>query len=473
VSNVSGNIKRRTLLGAGLAGATGLLVASRCGSNFLSCLSDPIPVAIIGAGGHGNLLTKHLLKRQDVRIHTVVDPDLQRAHKLAAKIEAQTTYRVNVGQDLRHVNDCKDIDAVFIATPHHWHALAAVWAMEAGKHVYIEKPVSHTFYEGQKLVEAAARHKTVVSCGTQLRSNQAVATAIELLKSNQFGEIHTAVCSSYKRRKAIGPPVKIVAPKSVNQDLWLGPAEDSNIGRRRYHYDWHWFWKYGNGGLGNNGVHRIDLARYIMQLSGFGLTVASAGGRLGEADAGETPNTQFNVFNFGDKSIIHELRGVPTSAPKPFVKGDGVVFYSDDCRFAYGGGKFSIYDRDFKLIQQVKGKGSSLGRHIDNFIVAVKNNRPEDVQCPIQEGHYSSGLCHLGSAVHRYSDVGKQRESVLDAVNLNPIVAEQFNAFEAHAGFDVSGTKLAFGYTPVDKILADKSYGHLLMPSYRRAEFAL
>src|SRR6185295_7835336 len=200
----------------------------------------------------------------------------------------------------------KSIDAVSIATPNHWHALAAIWAMQAGKDVYVEKPVSHNVSEGRRIVQVARKTGRICQGGTQNRSNGALAEAVDYMRDGKLGEVKLARSIVYGRRGSIGGPVTCEIPASVDYNLWAGPAPLVPLARSKFHYDWHWVWNTGNGELGNNNIHSLDICRWGLGLSGLGRSVISYGGRFGYTDAGETPNTQVCIFDFGDKTIVSE-----------------------------------------------------------------------------------------------------------------------------------------------------------------------
>ena len=213
-------------------------------------------------------------------------------------------------QDIRRLLDDKSIDAISIATPNHWHALATIWACQAGKDVYVEKPVSHNVSEGRRMVEAARKYDRIVQTGTQCRSHQGIQDAIAFLRSGKLGQIYMAKGLCYKPRGSIGHKADGPVPKRVDYDLWLGPAPKRPFNPNRFHYNWHWIWDYGNGDLGNQGIHQMDLARWGLGKNELPKAVMASGGRFGYSDDGQTPNTLHVGFEFDDCELQFEVRGL-------------------------------------------------------------------------------------------------------------------------------------------------------------------
>ena len=233
-----------------------------------------------------------------------------------------------VVQDLRRVLDDKSIDAVSIATPNHWHALAAIWACQAGKDVYVEKPVSHNVSEGRRMVEAARKYDRIVQTGTQCRSHKGIQDAIAFLRSGKLGQIYMAKGLCYKPRGSIGHKADGPVPPGVDYDLWLGPAPKQPFNPNRFHYNWHWIWDYGNGDLGNQGIHQMDLARWGLGKNELPKAVMASGGRFGYTDDGQTPNTLLVGFEFDDCELQFEVRGLITNDEAKVKIGD--IFYGTE-----------------------------------------------------------------------------------------------------------------------------------------------
>src|SRR5262245_20552522 len=331
--------------------------------------NDKITVAIIGCGIRGKQHAQELARLPDCEIAYVCDPDRDRAAELAAALAEQK--RPRDIQDLRVILEDKSVAAIFIAAPNHWHALAAIWAMQAGKDVYVEKPVSHNISEGRRIVQVARKLNRICQGGTQSRSNGALAEAIKYIHDGKLGEVKLARSIVYGRRESIGGPGQYEIPASVDYNLFAGPAPLSPLTRPKFHYDWHWFWNTGNGELGNNNIHSTDVCRWGLGVSGLGRSVISYGGRLGYTDAGETPNTQVVIHDFGGKTIITETRGLKTDPFNPHFK-DGSIFYGTEGIIAGS----SLFDLEGKLVRTFEGKTES---HFANFLKAVRSRKGSDL----------------------------------------------------------------------------------------------
>ena len=267
--------------------------------------------AVGGVGGRGLQLIDSLQKVRGARLVALCDVDQSILTRLAAELKDQGQPVATYG-DLRRVFDDKSVDAVLVATPNHWHALATIWACQAGKDVYVEKPVSHNIWEGRQMVAAARKYGRIVQGGTQARSSSVVREAFEWIQGGGLGPIRYARVILYRQRSSIGKvtePTPI--PAGVDYDLWCGPAAKAPLKRKQLHYDWHWSWPTGSGEMGNNGVHYIDLCRWAMKLDAPAPRVMSVGGRFGFDDDGETPNTQVAILDYQPAPIYCEVRGLP------------------------------------------------------------------------------------------------------------------------------------------------------------------
>jgi predicted dehydrogenase len=365
--------------------------------------SERLRIAVIGCGGRGESHVDAWSSMPDVELVALCDPDGGRVGQYAHKVEKRAGKVPQLYEDLRRVFDDKSIDAVSIASQNHWHALATIWALQAGKHVYVEKPVSHNIFEGRRMVDFARHHKKVVQTGTQRRSDAQVRRAMEFIHQGGIGKLQVARALCYKRRKSIGDvqgeqPI----PPSVHYGLWLGPAPERPLERQNLHYDWHWVWDYGNGDLGNQGVHQMDVALWGVNKKHLPRHVMSAGGRFGYVDDGETPNTQVVVLDYGkdDPKVIFEVRGLETG--KVHQAGVGNVFYGTDGYLVVAdGAPVAAYWPSGELKQTFEG-GSGDGGHFANFVKAVKSNAtPEQVNGDIEVGHIGAGLCHMGNISYR------------------------------------------------------------------------
>lgn len=361
---------------------------------------DKLRVAVVGINGRGVAHIQGFGGRKDCEIAALVDVDEKVLNNRADEIEKQYGKRPAVYSDMRKCFEDNSIHIASIATPNHWHSLAAIWAIQAGKDVYVEKPVSHNVSEGRRVVEAARKYNRIVQTGTQSRSNPGMREAIAFLASGGIGEIKLARGLCYKPRGSIGPKGNYDRPASVDYDLWSGPAPINPLHRQRLHYDWHWIWDYGNGDLGNQGIHQMDIARWGLGEMNLGETVLSYGGRFGYEDAGETANTQICLHQFANgKRLIFEVRGLKTE--KYMDAGVGVIFKGANGYMvvpSYSGGV--VYDTNLKPTGQ-KFEGGGDHHHFANFVKAVRSRKSDDLNADILEGHLSSALCHVGNISYR------------------------------------------------------------------------
>ena len=363
---------------------------------------EQLNVAVIGLGMRGPTHIGNLGAKNNCRILYVCDADTARAQ--AGLDKARTSndgVEAKFEQDIRCVLDDKDVHIVSIATCNHWHSLAAIWAMQAGKDVYVEKPLSHNLSEGRRVVQVAENTRRVCQHGSQMRSSQAIIEAVKFVRDGKLGKIDVSRALCYKPRGSIGqvnepqPP-----PSTVDYNLWCGPAPLAPVNRAKFHYDWHWFWDTGNGDIGNQGIHEIDLARWFLGTDDMPKSVFSLGGRFGYVDDGQTPNTQIAEYDFGSGKprVVVEVRGLKTAA----YKTNGVENVVE-CEHGYvvspSYNKAIAYDRDGNVIQ--KFETSDEGAHFKNFLEVVRNGRISDLNCPAIEGHRSCSMLHMANISYR------------------------------------------------------------------------
>ncbi|HEX9187082.1 MAG TPA: Gfo/Idh/MocA family oxidoreductase, partial [Vicinamibacteria bacterium] len=366
--------------------------------------NDAVRVAVVGLHGKGAHHVEMLKAVPGVRIVALCDVDEAVLHKHAAELSA-AKFPVAKYVDVRRLLESREIDAITIATPNHWHALMTIWACQAGKDVYVEKPVSHNVWEGRQIVEAAARYGRIVQAGTQSRSDEALLELAREVRAGKLGRIVRARGFCYKRRESIGRvdgPQPI--PASVDYDLFCGPAPLEPLRRRQLHYDWHWFWATGNGDIGNQGVHEMDVCRWMLGEEKLPPRVFSIGGRFGYVDDAETPNTQVAVLDYPSAPILFEVRGLPRRAGAGYedhYRGVriGYVIEGEDATFVGASGGGWIHDREGKKVRQLSGGGDE--RHMEDWIRAVRSRRPQDLKAPVAGAHLSSALCHLANISHR------------------------------------------------------------------------
>jgi predicted dehydrogenase len=360
--------------------------------------NDVLRVAVCGVRSRGMEHIQGWGKlKKDVRITTICDPDLNVTGPARKAIERRYGAEPAVVQDIRRVLDDKAIDVISIATPNHWHALATIWACQAGKDVYVEKPVSHNVSEGRRMVEAARRHERIVQTGTQCRSHQGIQDAIAFLRSGKLGSIYMAKGLCYKKRDSIGHKENAPVPAGVDYDVWLGPAPKQPFNPNRFHYNWHWFWDFGNGDLGNQGIHQMDLARWGLGKTELPKAVMASGGRFGYSDDGQTPNTLSVAFEFDDCELQFEVRGLITNDEAKVRIGD--IFYGTEGILAITSYESWQVFYGHKLEKGPGGTGG--GDHFANFVKAVRARDPKLLNADIEQGHLSSAYCHLGNIAYR------------------------------------------------------------------------
>jgi len=435
---------RQTALATAVVGVSPRLWGQVAGA------SSDIRVAVVGFGGRGGSHISAFSKMPGVRLVALCDCD-EMILGAGGKKCADQGKPVKGYRDYRQVLEAKDVDVIASATPNHWHSLNVVWACQAGKDVYIEKPISHNVWEGRQAVEAARKYRRIVQSGTQSRSSRTgIAAAVEWVRAGNLGKIKVSRALCYKRRASIGKvdgPQPI--PPEIDYDLWCGPAEKLPLMRKRLHYDWHWVWNTGNGDLGNQGIHEMDVARWFLGVMELSPRVLSGGGRLGYVDDGETPNTMAILHDYPDAPLIFEVRGLPggkDSQSMDNYKGAGIGIVIE-CE----GGHVTVpsyssataYDKEGRTIQKWSGEED----HYANFIKADRSRKTEDLNADILEGHLSSALCHTGNISYRLG--AKQNPGAIkDAIRADAGLAEACDRMAEHLavnGVDLSAEPVTLG----------------------------
>lgn len=355
--------------------------------------ADKVRVAVIGVNGRGKAHIDGYLGLPDAEVVAICDVDSGVGEKAAAAIEKKTGKKPKVYQDLRKLFEDKEIDAVSCALPIHWHALAATWAMEAGKDVYVEKPCSHNVSEGRRIVQVQQRTGRICQVGTQSRSAKAVQQGIKFIHDGKIGKVSVARGLCYKPRNSIGIFPDSEVPAGVDYDIWLGAAPKRPFNKNRFHYNWHWNFDYGAGDLGNQGIHQMDIARWALGKNQLPSSVMTLGGRFGYVDQGTTPNTVVSVYDYADSQLVFEVRGLPTEKLKGADIGDIIYGESGYVVFTSSYGKAAAFTNDGQPLATFNGGGD----HFAAFIRAVKSRQQSDLAAPVLEGHLSSALCHLGN----------------------------------------------------------------------------
>lgn len=395
--------------------------------------NDRIRIALAGINGRGQSHMAAYTKLKGVEVAYFADPDARLFESRMATLRKMgATNKPQCVEDLRRALEDKDVDAVSIATTNHSHALLAIWACQAGKHVYVEKPCCHNIFEGRKLVEAAKKYQCVVQHGTQSRSSDTWNNAVAAVHSGKFGKLLISYAYASKPRGSIGLKEPTTPPNGFNFDVWLGPAQQQPYHENIVHYNWHWFWDFGNGEIGNQGCHQLDIARWAMPAGATPKSVISVGGRFGYKDQGQTPNTQFTVIDFGDAKLFMEDRGLVTGKTAKVTN----EFYTD-------AGVIKIVNKEIKFFPKGKDQGEIVpatvrwadqdgeASHFRNFIECVRNKTPEKLHAEIAEGHASSMLAHLGNISYRLG-VETPFAKEMKAYGSDKAANESFESMKAH-----------------------------------------
>ena len=395
-------LTRRDFVKTSVAAMASITIAGTKSSGRVLGANDAVRVAVVGLNGRGSAHVAAYDRMDGVEIRYLVDPDTRTFARRVEQIQNGAAPRTV--QDVRRALEDRNVDAISVATPNHWHALMTVWGAQAGKHVYVEKPASHNVKEGRIALEMARRHNVIVQHGTQSRSDSAWINTIAAIQSGRYGRLLVSRGLVYKRRATIGTRPTTKPPAEVDFNLWTGPAQQTAFHTNLIHYNWHWFWAFGNGDIGNQGVHQMDIARWAIPNATLPTSVVCVGGRFGYTDQGETPNTQIAFMDFGQTKLIFEVRGLVTGNYRGTRNGSNNAFHLEqgviiDHRFYPGGGEAS------EAIPQMNApRGPGGGNHFANFIAAVRSGRRADLNADIENGHYSSALCHLANISYRLGE---------------------------------------------------------------------
>ncbi len=405
--------------------------------------NEVLRVAVVGTKGRGGSHLGAFGGMKDVQVAAIVDIDENVVADTLKGLEKKGLKKPDVYEDFRKMLEDKSIDAISVATCNHTHTLISLYAVQAGKHVYVEKPLSHNVWEGRKLVEAARKYGRIVQHGTQSRSGGGHRKAAQFLAEGKLGKIKVSRGLCYKRRGSIGTLADSPVPKGVNYDLWLGPAPERPFNKNRFHYNWHWHWDYGNGDIGNQGVHEMDKARWYLGKKELPLSVTSIGGRFGYTDQAETANTQIVCMDYGDgQQVIFEVRGLET--PKHMTEGIGNLVH---CEKGYVAGS-TAFDLDGKKVEMDVHDDGRGGDHFRNFVNAVKSGKHEDLNADVLDGHLSAALGHLGNISLRLGE--PQPLSKNDPFGKNDEGNESFNRMREHLksnSVDLDKTMVRVGRT--------------------------
>jgi predicted dehydrogenase len=333
----------------------------------------------------------------NVEVTTLCDPDKNIMEQRAKSFQEKYKKKVKLEQDLRKVYEDKDIHVVGIATTNHWHALATIWACQAGKDVYVEKPGSHNIWEGRKMVEAAHKYNRIVQHGVQLRSSTAIREAIQHLRDGIIGDVYMARGLVFRWRGDIGDKGLEPVPANLDYDLWTGPAQKRPFSRNLVHYNWHWHWDYGNGDVGNQGIHETDLCMWGLDV-GLPQKITAMGGKFLWDDCKETPEVLSSTYLYPDENKIIEFEVRPWCTNLEDGAGVGNIFYGKDGYMVVNG--YNRYETFLGRKKEPGPNGKSpgeLANHFKNFIDAVRARDKSMLNGPVESAHLSSALAHLGN----------------------------------------------------------------------------
>jgi predicted dehydrogenase len=466
-------ISRRNFLKSSLAGAAACSMSPKSWSQVIGA-NDAVRVAVVGVNGRGAAHLNEFRSMPGVRIAALCDVDSDVLDRRSKDLEGVQKY-----QDLRDLLENKDIDAISVATCNHWHALMTIWACQAGKDVYVEKPCSHNVFEGRKAVLAARRYNRIVQHGTQSRSSTKAAALAEIVKSGKYGKLLVSKGYCCKPRWSIGFKPIENPPANINFDIWLGPAPKQPFHRNLVHYNWHWFWDFGNGDIGNQGVHEIDVARWAIGAT-LPKSVISLGGRYVDEpnfkDQGQTPNQLISLYDFGGTLLLFETRGLVANKQIPGFDQKYPNKVSNELYFEEG------VVKEGKFFPKGKTESEPLikvdahvqpGGHFRNFIDCVRSRKREQLNAEILEGHYSAALCHLGNISYR---LAKERpfEKPRDFSDNNTVSDSVMTLLENTKAIGVDpekatlwvGPKLAFDPAK-EKFVGNSKANKLLTRDYR------
>jgi len=470
-------ISRRAFLKA--AGVATAAVSLRpCSWAQVAGANSEVRLGIVGIHNRGKDIIKDLANVSGARITALCDVDSDVLNSVT-KTFTDKGQKIQAFPDYRDMLAKGDIDAVMIVTPNHQHAYQAILACQAGKDVYLEKPVCHNIWEGRRIIEAGDKYKRIIQVGSQARSADCITEAVAWVRAGNIGKILSVRGLCYKRRASIGlttgpQPV----PASVNYDLWLGPAPEAPLRRVNLHYDWHWQWPYGNGDLGNQGVHQMDIARWFLGETQLSPRVLSIGGRLSYVDDGQTPNTLAVVHDYKNAPLIFEVHGLPTRYGSNLMDRDnglsiGVIVECEGGRVLVPSTYTSVQavDKAGNVLKNFTGSSS----HEANFVAAVHSRKAGDLHAPILEGYLSSSLCHMANISYQ---LGKTQPpaAIREQIKGSTMMGDAFERMAAHLalnGVDLDKTPATLGvpleFDPqAEKFVKNDGANAMLTTTYRK-----
>jgi predicted dehydrogenase len=396
-------LDRRKFLAHTAAAVAGAGVCATKPRTAHASANDTLAVAIIGSGGRCRAYFDPLLKRSDTVIATVCDPDQNRMGQTVEQIEKATGQKPTMVADFRRVLDDRSIDVVFIATPHHWHSPIAIPAVLAGKDVYVEKPASHVFREGRMLLDAARKHKRIVQHGTQMRSSEVTAKAGVILDSGLLGRVKMAKAWNVQRHSHRQPVADSDPPKGVDYDLWLGPAAKRPFNPNRFHGNWQWYRDYGNGDIGNDGVHDIDMARWGLRVTTHPVQITAHGSKIDLEGEREYPDNMMVAYQYADdKVLIYEDRGWTPYGLHGYDSGN--AFYGSEGYMLFTRrGYFEVRLGNKEEPGPTMRGGAGMPDHVTNFLDCVRSRKQPNADADV--AHLTCGLVHLGEVAYRVGRV--------------------------------------------------------------------
>jgi predicted dehydrogenase len=474
-------VSRRSVLQAAAASTVFPLftVAGTKASGKVIGANDTIRIGVAGINGRGGSHIDGFTSAEKAQVTCLIDPDSRLFESRSKTVEQKYGSRPKCVQDIREALEDKNLDAITVATTNHWHSLITVWACQAGKDVYVEKPISHNVFEGRQCVEAAKKYGRVVQHGTQNRSSGGKAKEIAAVHSGKYGKLLVSKGYCCKPRWSIGTKQVEAPPSGLDFNIWLGPAPEQDFHRNLVHYSWHWFWDTGNGDIGNQGVHEMDIARWAIKDATLPSKVWSVGGRfLPEGkDQGQTPNMQLAVMEFGDTLLVFETRGL-VGKNKDFEQKVANEYFTTDG--VIRGGKFYAKGNE---------EGESLvvddaprvapGGPFGSFIAAMRSRKPEDNNCDAEVAHYSASLCHLANISHRLGKATAYEQSQASAGSQadeqRAVVKESLDRINANCqavGAAVDGAAYTLGRAlefdrAKEQFVGDNEANRLLTREYR------
>lgn len=466
------NLTRRQFLG--MAAATGASFAISSRFSPVLGANETIRVAVVGIHGRGGSHIDSLQRLEGVEIAYLVDPDTRLFASRVKQIEDRGGRAPKCVQDLRRALDDKNVDAISIASCNHLHCLQTIWACQAGKDVYVEKPLSQNVHEGRIAVEVARKYDRVVQYGT---GKGAKGDAIAALAGKgTYGKLLVSRGLCYKRRDSIGFKQPIAPPGELDFDLWCGPAAKRDYHENLVHYNWHWFWEYGCGDIGNQGAHEMHAALHAIPGATLPRRVVSIGGRFGYVDQGQTANTQVAMFDYGDTQLIFEVRGLRTdnyvgqAIGNTFHFEDGVV--AGDSFYPKGG-------KDSEPVAKVESDRTSRGGSFGEFIRAMRTRDKKLLDWDIETAHYSSALCHLANISYRLG-TRVTFAGIPDPLRDSEPANEAFERMTAHLrdnGLSIEGSSYRLGrvmeFDPVTERFIGDEQANALLTRVPRPPYAI